>query len=403
MDAATRGQIIQRARSRRGLSQAALAGLVGRSESWLSQVERGKRKVDSHEVLTRMAEVLRIDLHELTGEEEASRIGVRYAAARDIESAMTRYTSLETIIQATGDEQVIDVERLRDEADRTYAAYQATRYDEVGRRLPRLIRDVEGAACNRGGDRPAACSARAQVYNTAAAVLKRVGERELAWQAADRAVSAAEWADEPLLAAVGAYRLTYVLISRGRRVAALDVAMGAAHALERRMNPGTPEELSVYGGLHLAAATAAAADFDRANIPRFLSEAGRAAERLGRDANYFGTAFGPSNVQLHTVSTAVAVGDAQTAIETGEALDVNKIPEGLIGRRAQVQLDIARGYTMRRMDAAAVNTLLEAERLSPQLVRYNPSTQEVLTELLKREHGRSTPELRPLARRTGVV
>ncbi len=44
----TAGQRIARARRRRGLSQAVLAGLVGRSESWLSQVERGKRGVDSH-------------------------------------------------------------------------------------------------------------------------------------------------------------------------------------------------------------------------------------------------------------------------------------------------------------------------------------------------------------------
>ena len=40
-DARENGQRIARARRRRGLSQAALAGLVGRSESWLSQVERG--------------------------------------------------------------------------------------------------------------------------------------------------------------------------------------------------------------------------------------------------------------------------------------------------------------------------------------------------------------------------
>jgi transcriptional regulator with XRE-family HTH domain len=33
-------------RRRRGLSQVALACLVGRSESWLSQVERGLRGVD---------------------------------------------------------------------------------------------------------------------------------------------------------------------------------------------------------------------------------------------------------------------------------------------------------------------------------------------------------------------
>jgi len=39
----TPGARITRARRRRGLSQAVLAGLVGRSESWLSQVERGKR------------------------------------------------------------------------------------------------------------------------------------------------------------------------------------------------------------------------------------------------------------------------------------------------------------------------------------------------------------------------
>ena len=61
------GERIARARRRRGLSQAVLAGLVGRSESWLSQVERGRRGVDSHAVLTRMAAVLRVDVAELTG------------------------------------------------------------------------------------------------------------------------------------------------------------------------------------------------------------------------------------------------------------------------------------------------------------------------------------------------
>ena len=61
------GARIARARRRRGLSQSVLAGLVGRSESWLSQVERGKQGVDSYAVLTRMAEVLRVEVEELTG------------------------------------------------------------------------------------------------------------------------------------------------------------------------------------------------------------------------------------------------------------------------------------------------------------------------------------------------
>lgn len=130
-------------------------------------------------------------------------------------------------------------------------------------------------------------------------------------------MSAAEWADQTLLTAVGAYRLAYVFISRRRPAEAAELAMGAASALERRMRPGTPEELSVYGGLHLAAATAAAAEFDRAAVPRFLRQARRAATRLGGDHNLHGTAFGPTNVAIHTISTAVAIGDARTAVEAG--------------------------------------------------------------------------------------
>ena|SRR5690242_14958609 len=54
-------------RRRRGLSQAALAGLVGRSESWLSQVERGVRSVDRLSVLLDLARVLHVDVQALTG------------------------------------------------------------------------------------------------------------------------------------------------------------------------------------------------------------------------------------------------------------------------------------------------------------------------------------------------
>ncbi len=54
-----------------------LAGLVGRSESWLSQVEPGQRGVDSHSVLVRLAEVLRVDIEELTGSGDQDETGRR--------------------------------------------------------------------------------------------------------------------------------------------------------------------------------------------------------------------------------------------------------------------------------------------------------------------------------------
>ena len=61
------GERIAAYRRRRGLSQAALAGLVGRSESWLSQVERGVRSVDRLSVLLDMARVLHVDVESLSG------------------------------------------------------------------------------------------------------------------------------------------------------------------------------------------------------------------------------------------------------------------------------------------------------------------------------------------------
>jgi hypothetical protein len=340
---------------------------------------------------------------ELTGTGSEVAPDMDYDAARAIEQAMMRYPTLEGIVTDAGTESGIDPAGLSIRAHHAYAAYQAARYDEVGRRLPLLIHEAEAAAHSPGADRPAVCSARAMVYNTTAALLRRVGKKDLAWYAADRAMSAAEWADQPLLAALGAYRLAYVFVSRKRPAEAVELAMRAAYTLERRMRPGTPEELSVYGGLHLAAATAAAAEFDRSAVPRFLNRAHRTAERLGGDHNLHGTAFGPTNVAIHTISTSVMLGDVRTAVETAEDLDVGALPPGLVGRRAQVCLDLARAYIQRRQDAAAVHTLLDAERLAPQLVRYHPGTAEVLSELLRREHRRSTPELRPLASRAGVV
>ena len=86
------GQRIARARRRRGLSQAVLAGLVSRSESWLSQVERGKRGIDSHSVLARLAEVLHVDIEELTGSGDGVEPSRRvHPAASLIEQAMMAY------------------------------------------------------------------------------------------------------------------------------------------------------------------------------------------------------------------------------------------------------------------------------------------------------------------------
>ena len=401
LDREAAGQRIARARRRRGLSQAVLAGLVSRSESWLSQVERGKRGIDSHSVLVRLADVLRVDIEELTGSSDRVDTGSRaYQEASLIEQAMMGYGATGPVDGDEGREASLDF--LRAQVRSAYQAYQGSRYDVAGRILPGLIRGAETAARTEGSASPAACAVRARVYDTTAALLSRVGEPFLAWAAADRAMFAAEQSGDPLLAAASAWRLSYMITGRKHPQEALGLAMAAAAALGRKMRAPTPERLSVYGALHLAAATAAAASFDRATTESLLATARGIADRTG-EANHLGTAFGPVNVAIHAIGASLKLGDPRTAAETGEALDLAAMPVGLVGRRTQVNLDLARAYAMTRKDAAAVNLLLAAERLSPQLVRYDPATRDVLTELLRREHRPSTPELRPLARRAGVI
>ncbi len=320
MDGLGRGQRIARARRRRGLSQAALAGLVGRSESWLSQVERGLREVDSHSILTSLAEVLRVEVADLTGDEASDPQATRYAAAREIERAMMAYDSLESVIGADNAVREPDLAGLRLGVDRANRSYQAARYDQAGRMLPGLIRDVETAArtCP-SRDAIAVGELRSQVYQAAAMVLSRVGETGLAWTAGDRAVTAAEHVDAGLLAAVSAFRLAHVFIKRKRASQARDLMAGAASALHRTAGNDDPERLSVLGALHLADALAAASDFDRAATTRSLAAAGHVAERIGTERNDHWTAFGFTNVRIHEISAAVAFGDADTAVETGES------------------------------------------------------------------------------------
>src|SRR6476469_9643100 len=55
-------------RRRRGLTQRLLAELVGRSEDWLSKIERNEREVRRLDVLAEVASALRVSIGDLLGQ-----------------------------------------------------------------------------------------------------------------------------------------------------------------------------------------------------------------------------------------------------------------------------------------------------------------------------------------------
>ena len=174
-----------------------------------------------------------------------------------------------------------------------------------------------------------------------------------------------------------------------------------------RLPPGSsdadPAVCSVAGALWLIAAVAAARRTDAAAAGERLDRAQRLADHLGEDANYRWTAFGPTNVAIHRVSVAVELGDAPSALAAAEAVDLDRLPDGLRSRRVQVQLDIAWAQAQRRRDAEALVALLEVERAAPQVTRRNAVARDTIRQLLARARGSSGAAVRGLAHRAGVA
>src|SRR5215472_6112339 len=124
-------------RRRRGLSQAALAGLVGRSESWLSQVERGVRSVDRLSVLLDMARVLHVEVEALTGRpwQYAPNGGSLVNGLDEVRRFFSRYDNLLGVSPDSPPELPV----VRASIEAAHEAYQAARYEQVIGELPSLL------------------------------------------------------------------------------------------------------------------------------------------------------------------------------------------------------------------------------------------------------------------------
>jgi hypothetical protein len=204
---------------------------------------------------------------------------------------------------------------------------------------------------------------------------------------------------------VGARALSQVFTETGQLDAALDISLSSAAALEPELRETSsgPETWSVWGALLLTATLAAARDNDIGAAWDYLRRAGRAADQLRADRNDLWTSFGPTNVAIHGISVAVELGDVPETIRRAEQVNTTTLPANLLERRASVFIDLGRAYVQRRDDAAATAVFRQAEEFAPEEVHYSVPVREALREMLKREHRYATPELRPLARRTGVI
>jgi len=388
------GRKIAAERRRRGLSQPELARMIDRSVAWVSQVERGVRKVDRLSVLETLAAALEVPLAELAAEAPvvAAATGEPPGAA-GLRLVLSGAHALRAMLDGR---RPPAMSTLRAGAREAWELTHARRYTDLTELLGGLVPDLETAARTvPEAQRPGVLELMATTYQACSAALAKLGEPEAAWIAADRAMAAAERAGNPMLVAAGAFRLVYVFLAARRYDQAEETTRTAADALRQLADDGDPLAMSLRGGLTLQRAVIAARLNDPDAAYGHLERASQIAGRLGEGRNDYNTEFGPANVGLQEVAVAVELGDAGRALLAAAAVDAAGLSAE---RRARMLIDVARAHAQRRQAHEAVAALREAEQITPEQVRGHALVRQLVSDLLTMQDPPAS-ELRDLAGR----
>jgi transcriptional regulator with XRE-family HTH domain len=216
-----------------------LAELLDRSESWVSQVERGTRTLDRLSVLGEVARVLDVPANELVPGSFLPAEGDReHPSIRAVRLALSGHPALAVLLDSSPDaisrsadaitellgrldEAPTDPAELEARADEAWDLAHASRCTDLGELLLVLIPQAELTAHRLTGEpQRSAFAALARIYQAAAAIMSKLRETDIAWVAAERAIAAAERSGDPLLAAAGDFRLAHVFRAEAVRTVA---------------------------------------------------------------------------------------------------------------------------------------------------------------------------------------
>jgi len=395
------GQRIAIARRRRGLSQAVLVNLIGRSESWLSQVERGIRSVDRLPVLMDLAEVLRVEVESLLG--RPWKLAPNGSGLPDELDATRRYLNSHRHLFEPHEQAEDDAQPLAVVVRRAHVGYQAARYGAVADGMPSLLARADLLGRDGWTESVESVAVYVSAYVVAAKLLRKLGALDLARLASDRAAIAAMQGASDVDRALAVYQVVGGLLRADQVDSAEALAVEMATTIMPKVRSDRHELLSAVGALWLLGAVIAARRTDKFEALTRLDRARELSEMLGRDANYGWTAFGPTNVAIHHVSVAAELGEAGEALRAARMVEPSALPEGLTGRRAQLHIDLAWAHAQSRHDSDATLHLLEAEKIAPESLRYNALVREHIREMLARGKSGGTTTLHDLAVRSGII
>ena len=379
--------------------QAVVAGLAGISVEYLSQIERDKR-VPTIAVLHRIAQELGVPVAALLAEGTVAATAAPATAAPSIAQALMGYGPPRSTEPA-------EPGVLRERVEAAWRSWQSspTRFSDAADVLPDLIADTEHAVrARRAGDsqpRRETLRVSADLYFLLRSYLRRAGRTDLSMMAADRAMRAAEDADDPLRIAAAQWNLGHVLLAAGDPDAAEHVAMQGVDQLKPRVKAEDGDCAAMTGALQLVSVVAASRRKDWWTARgRLKNLAAPAAKRSG-EGNVMWTVFGPTNVALHAVSIEMEAGEAGEALHDADRIDTSRLPS--LERTFTFLLEVARCHDLRREDPAVLLHLLQAESLAPEDLARAELARDMVVGLMRRARAMQARQAEALAGRMGML
>lgn len=386
-DARTMGRRLRQIRQSRRKSLRVIAGLAGISAGHLSRIESGERALDRRSLIVVLANALQVSPSELTT------LPVPAPANGHADSAVDAVRlALMAVSRNRPGGNVAGIEELTDRA----RAVESMDYQRRAAALPGLIRDLH-TTMDAGQDMPELLKLTVMVHaQTVRGWLLVVGAPlDLRWQASTLARQAAEDLDDPKALGVVTWAGVVEMLASG----AFDLAQAELDSVT--VPTDTDEGLQLDGMLALSRALVAAADNRPGDMAAPLEHATEVAARTGQ-GNAYWMGFGPVNVGLWRMASALEAGDPDEAVRVAQDLRPDEHPSR--ERRATYWMDYGRALAhVRRRDAEAVMALRRAEELFPMRVLRNQFARDTLAELVARSKRDAVGrELQGMAYRAGL-
>jgi transcriptional regulator with XRE-family HTH domain len=396
------GRRARRARLRIGMTQADLAAALGKTQGWVSKMERGHIELDRVGLLNLLASELHVHPNDLIGRPYNSSPAENQwqVAAASILREFRRY-DLAPVFDGTPR----PARQLWQETTRLHRLRDAAANVAIMEVLPDLLREARALAeVSTGHEREEAFAIYAVCCKFAHTAAHALGHPELIAMACERAARSARQSGDPLMPAVADWMRVWDMWATADWNDAVALSDKAINSVQRAYDEGEPLAVRAWGSLQLRAAVSAARAGRRAEAEDRIDHARAAADRM---AEYTGPpaydrhslTFSAGNVQIHAISVAVEMHEQRKALSINRCTAPTLIASLPNSRQGHHHMDLARAWLWDGNRDMALQELETAERVAPQLIRNHPIARSTLRSIVYAERATTREKLRRMSDR----